>query len=303
MFYTGHTKSVWCLAASPDGTTIASGSSDATVHIWRPAKGYAEETLRCRDYVSGLAWMPDGSHIATVGGDQEVHIWDATSGKVVAQLRGHEPVGIRVALWPLPDTLITAGSDFTARVWRVWDIEQGWEGEQVCLHPAQSRFVRAAAWVPSRGGAMVASADDKTVSLWDASNGHPRLSDLVHEKIVQSVSCTPDGSKLVVAAGSEVYVWDLERPDAAPLLVYSAHMGEVNIVSCSPDGQYVASGSGDETVRVWHITSGHKVSVFRHHSSVHALAWSKSGRSIVSGDASASIFVWNADDGEQTVDF
>jgi len=37
----GHTESVWCLAFSPDGRRIASGSGDSTIRLWDGETGVA----------------------------------------------------------------------------------------------------------------------------------------------------------------------------------------------------------------------------------------------------------------------
>ena len=41
----GHTNSIWALAFSPDGKTLASGSADQTVKFWDTASGQLRETI------------------------------------------------------------------------------------------------------------------------------------------------------------------------------------------------------------------------------------------------------------------
>ena len=41
----GHTNSIWALAFSPDGKTLASGSADQTVKVWDTASGQLRETI------------------------------------------------------------------------------------------------------------------------------------------------------------------------------------------------------------------------------------------------------------------
>ncbi len=53
---TGHTGTVWCIKISPDGTKIASGSSDKTVRIWSVQTGEELQTLRGHEgYVTCVA--------------------------------------------------------------------------------------------------------------------------------------------------------------------------------------------------------------------------------------------------------
>jgi WD40 repeat protein len=51
----GHTNSVWALAFSPDGKTLASGSADQTVRLWETATGQLKETIVPGESSSGTA--------------------------------------------------------------------------------------------------------------------------------------------------------------------------------------------------------------------------------------------------------
>lgn len=46
---TGHTKGVWSLAYSPDGTKLVSASPDSTARIWDTKSGKAAAILRDHD--------------------------------------------------------------------------------------------------------------------------------------------------------------------------------------------------------------------------------------------------------------
>ena len=62
----GHTDSVDCVAYSPDGKWIASGSSDYTVRVWNAASGAPSQTLTGHDgNVLFLAFRSDSSELAS----------------------------------------------------------------------------------------------------------------------------------------------------------------------------------------------------------------------------------------------
>jgi WD40 repeat protein len=72
---TGHTNPVNAVAFSPDGHTLASGSSDHTTRLWNIPFGLLTGHT---DTVKGVAFSPDGHTLATGSDDQTVRLWDTT---------------------------------------------------------------------------------------------------------------------------------------------------------------------------------------------------------------------------------
>jgi cytochrome c len=71
----GHTAPIVALAASPDGTTIASASWDQTVRLW-PLDGSAPRVLDGHTQnVNGVAFTADGSALVSVSYDLSIRIW------------------------------------------------------------------------------------------------------------------------------------------------------------------------------------------------------------------------------------
>ena len=88
--YPFHTKWVSCLAISPDGTLLASGSADRKVKLWSLASGQLLSTLRGHtEGVSYLAMSPDGTILASGSWDGTVKLWSLPSGKFLSTLEAH----------------------------------------------------------------------------------------------------------------------------------------------------------------------------------------------------------------------
>lgn len=74
--YRGHALIPTCLAWSPDGHYLASGSVDWTVQVWEAASG--EQRFLYQGHagaVRDVAWSPDGKYIASCGNDGTAQVW------------------------------------------------------------------------------------------------------------------------------------------------------------------------------------------------------------------------------------
>lgn len=118
--FSGHEGSVVSVAFSPDGKTLASGSSDNTVKLWDVASGGEVRTLSGHtDWARSVAFSPDGRTLASGSGDETVKLWDVASGQEVRTLSGYTRDVWSVAFSPDGRTLASASSDKTVKLWGV----------------------------------------------------------------------------------------------------------------------------------------------------------------------------------------
>ncbi len=151
--------------------------------------------------------------------------------------------------------------------------------------------VTAVTWSP--GGTQIATASyDKTVRVWDASQGSSIITYRGHWDRVQAVAWSPDGRR-IASAGDDgtVQVW--EAATGQHVLTYRGHANAVSALAWSPDSKRIASASEDKTVQVWDVPSGVLAFAYRSHTGkVLAVAWSPDGRRIASGSEDKSVQVW-----------
>ena len=75
----GHPGHLNCVAYSPDGRLLASGSADKTVRIWDLTTRQEIRTLVGHtDWVTDVSFSPDGRRLASSSYDGTVKIWDLT---------------------------------------------------------------------------------------------------------------------------------------------------------------------------------------------------------------------------------
>src|SRR5258708_5985371 len=90
----GHKEGWICVAFSPDGKRIVSGSADKTEKVWDAATGKEILSISDEDCVTSVAFSPDGKRIASAYFRTSayfltirVKVWDAATGKRVLSLK------------------------------------------------------------------------------------------------------------------------------------------------------------------------------------------------------------------------
>lgn len=289
----GHTSLVNAVAISPDGSTIVTGSSDATARLWRLATGAAIAVLEGHDdAISSAAFSADSSRIVTASSDKSVRVWDAVRGVELARLTGHDGAVLTASFSPDGSRIVTASSDKTVRL---WDAAHG--NEVARLH-GHTDAVLTASFSPD-GAWIVSASSDKTARVWDAVRGELVAVLRGHR---DTVSCAVFSSNAVsVVTGSHdgtARVWDARS--GKEMLRLEGHQDAILEVALRPDGSLILTASSDTTARLWETASGYEVArLSGHHRKVRSAAFSPDGSRIVTASHDGSARLWDAATGKE----
>ncbi|MFN3653476.1 MAG: WD40 repeat domain-containing protein [Armatimonadota bacterium] len=107
------------LRFSPDGKWLLGGFLGFGVGLWEVATGRIDwEVGTHADGVSYTAFSPDGSRVAVGGSyDPRIVIWDLAARRERLTLEGHSGAIRGVSFAPDGDTLVSAATDGTVRLW------------------------------------------------------------------------------------------------------------------------------------------------------------------------------------------
>ena len=330
--YPGFTKSVYAVAATPDGRLLAAGGEEKAVRVWETGPGQLLWTLAHEKEVYTVSPSPDGKRLASCGNDNAVRLWDLESGRELwkaaaldnVKIAGFSADGRRLAAgakdrlvvldaadgkvirtiatpgethWPVAFTAdgrsLYSGSD--GAIWR-WDLESGRR-----VWPAPDAVVPVAppekAAYDAKGGRILV-AKDKALGLWSLRDGRAAPANVSPEDI-RGLAVAPDGQTALVSCQNNlIRVFDLQAgrfSDGREVRIANT----AGRIAFTADGRSVAVLCPSQVLVYRADLQGDATVSFESEGSFNDLAISPAGPLAATAGSDGRIRFWNLDSGAE----
>ena len=219
------------------------------------------------------SFTPDSEYLITVSSNGRISQIDVATGKVVwNELHKGAPIfpplgspdfgkviytgAKEVAVSPDGSMIATSGNAKGTKVWRRNADGVGYTRFQTL--PSQNGGTIAASFAPDNS---LITAGNNRVTTWKLVSGQFVQPTFVEFKAaVNNVALTSDGSRLAIAAGEAVYLYERGSDGSIkPFREIRDHVEKVTALAFTPDGSRLATGSLDRTIFVHSVATGAKL--------------------------------------------
>ncbi len=271
------------------------------------------------DTVQSLAFSPKADLLAS-GGYRTVKLWRRSPNARLSEA----DIGVTPGVLAMTANSRWVASGESSGVIRLLDLTGEYDVRRLEGHNEP-----VTALVFSDDGMwLVSAAPDKTIRIWNVSEGH-QVAGFTVPAAVHAMTVINQGSQIITGEGDNVIrVWatpelatktatdeqgvpgdddlggDLEAKPATPVRELSGHEGEITALASLPGASHqFVSGSLDGTFRIWDADQGSQLQKFDAGSAITALAVRPDGKRLVGVTKDRVAKLWNLTDGQLVAEF
>ena len=200
---------------------------------------------------------------------------------------GHKGAINDIAINALGDTIASASSDETVRLWK--NTVKG-QYSVIKGHSAPIRSVDFS----SDSKYLLTGSNDKIIKIFNLSDNNRFHSSYVgHNNWVRCARFSPDNRLIGSCADDNtVRLWDIAKRNM--IHTFIDHLANVNSCRFSPDGTCIASGSDDRKIKIWDIRSGRLIQHYdAHNAPITCVSYHPSGNYLITSSMDSTIKIWD----------
>ncbi|XP_046391417.1 WD repeat-containing protein 47 isoform X3 [Ischnura elegans] len=258
-----HKGSIYCLAWTPMGDLLATGSNDKTVKLMKfnadtsNLEGQEVELMMHDGTVRDLCFLEDTSNKSSLlisggAGDCKIYVTDCATGTPFQALSGHS--GPVLTLYNWGGAMFVSGSNDKSV--RFWDLRT--RGCVNVITPTTSSGSRgssvASACVDPSGRLLVTGHEDSSCALYDIRGGRSVQCFRPHSSDVRSIRFSPSAYYLLTGGyDNKLVLTDLQGDLTLPLpsVVVAQHQDKVISGRWHPTEFSFLSSSADKMATLW----------------------------------------------------
>lgn len=285
---TAASDTLFTVALSPDGQTLAAGFADASLKAWflvdkspaAPAATPAPALVPANPVPTVTAAPPGPARPLAF-----------SRNYAISPAPGHAGVVHRTIFSPDGRYLFSAdGSGLIIQ----WDLASHQQVKS--FHSYQGYMA-----LSPDGQILAASGVNNDVLVWEVASGKQLFDLKGPQERVQSLAFSPDGKLLAAGVGNysdskdnSIRLWQLS--DGKEIRRFEGHTTRVYYVAFTPDSQTLASGTYEGAIKIWDVATGKEKAQLQapQYEQMLGLAYSPDGKTLASLDYLGWITTWDA---------
>ncbi len=294
----GHTRDITCLAFSPDGNFLVTGSYDNTIKLWNMRSGKEIRSFTHNtEKILSVYFHPSGNKILSAGDDNRAIVYDIFTGKPLTKVKIKENQLQKACFSPKGDKILTMDNRDGISVW------EAHSAKLIGTYKKSYAAEITPQWFSPDGSKLITYHNYKEAKLIDIETSN-EIQTFPFDKPF-SFAYSPDGKKIII--GSEklfAKIFDTETGKEILNLKDNENIrcdGCKTHVSYSHNGKFVATGSRRTGVSVWNAKTGKKLVNFSlENNTLDNIRFSPGNKYIIATCDDIS-YVLNISSGEKTI--